>query len=197
MPNLDIENQMSMLQYFEKLVNDAKLTNFNYVLDEILAKRSIGQLYLKHDTHWNNLGAYIGIQSVYESLGLPYIDVEYLPYNPFSVSGGDLITMGNLTTQNYSDTQYTVNYSGYNKTYGLDPNVEKVYYIGDSYRNASLQYVEKDYTVVTDHHKTMAEDPLSCVEKVQESDIIIVSCVERAFSWCMGNFDKMITALGY
>ncbi len=67
-------------------------------------------LYCKLDTHWNNAGAYIGAKSLAGELGIEMPPPEEIRWEEFSVSGGDLANMLNITIKDgdigyvFSDT---------------------------------------------------------------------------------------------
>jgi hypothetical protein len=60
--------------------------------------KSLGTCFLKTDTHWNSLGAFIGCQTVIEALGMQMPGLKALPLEAFDLKkvegpGGDLSVM--------------------------------------------------------------------------------------------------------
>ena len=54
--------------------------NIIYPINELKAAKKYWQIYYKYDTHWNNMGAFVGVQSLYKALDIPMT-------NPLNVEG--------------------------------------------------------------------------------------------------------------
>jgi hypothetical protein len=127
--------------------------------DELLKTRSTDpdrQLYYKYDSHWNNLGSYIGSGMLDEALGHKMPSLDTLNITTARSPRYDLATMlhlGNLLTD---DPNYVVNgftahtiKTEYNdertefrsKNENGDGDPRKLFIIGDSYSTMMEQYV--------------------------------------------------------
>ena len=86
-----------------------------YPRQELLDYSGEYDLYWHYDTHWNNLGAYIGAKALLEELGVQVPPVEELTIEPDDFSGYDLAGMMNLKSYYEENLPADVNYllSGY------------------------------------------------------------------------------------
>lgn len=158
-----------------------------------LEEEKNNQLYYKYDTHWNRLGGFVGEQCIrrlyqgkYDSLGKQNIRIEQR--NPVT----DLANMINLQSEFKDDKNFyvddykknvvveirdfTENY--YLKVYHSNaPDKRKVMVLRDSYGEAMMDYLAKDFRDVIFIHRDIfkKED----IETFQP-DIIIYQMVERA-----------------
>ena len=87
-------------------------TDINVVwpYDEIMKARDEYYTYCHLDTHWNNVGSYIGACEAAGVLGTPMQPLNKLTVTPVTYSRGDLSDMMHLILKN-SDTDYAI--SGY------------------------------------------------------------------------------------
>lgn len=86
-----------------------------YPREEMLEYKDEYSLYWHYDTHWNNLGGYIGAKALLEELGVAVPEVEELTLTPSTFSGYDLAGMMNLRNYYEKNMPSDVNYniSGY------------------------------------------------------------------------------------
>ncbi len=61
-------------------------------------------LYYRHDTHWNDRGAYVGTQAVLERLGVDKLATARFRLD--AINGGDQLRMGRLNPQAFVDSAY-------------------------------------------------------------------------------------------
>lgn len=73
-------------------------------------------LYYKLDTHWNDVGGYVGASCLAEELGVKMPELSELSIASTSISGGDLSDMLNIAIKN-GDLRYTIS--------GVSENVTK------------------------------------------------------------------------
>lgn len=176
-------------------IQSSGVNNFVYAKDEILAGKNAGagQLYHKHDTHWNALGAYYGYRALMKKVApdfkLSGYDVEY---EDVTVAD-DLDLSRFLNMQAYfADKKPVVHYLD-DKTYDVEitdlkgeemvvatnknaPIKKTVMLVGDSYRKNLWPYLAKTYTkVIVVHHATYDDKFL---EKYKP-DVFISERVER------------------
>jgi hypothetical protein len=108
----------------EVLENILIKNDFPYIdiHNALLSGKTIGQLYHKKDTHWNNRGAYIAFAKIAEALGKNVQNIEELQYTTAKDYFGDLQKM--LTPafkiydeQIYLKTDYTFTYTKHMKSF--------------------------------------------------------------------------------
>ena len=151
--------------------------------------------YYRYDTHWNNVGGFVGVQALYQSLGLPTTTFSDWEVIATEAARGDLIAIGGLDASNYPpDVDYVIDYKPevsvtfVEETPGLDPSTPiyraeseaendcRFVMLGDSFTQGMIPYLEKDFSVVCLTHR----DNVSEVkEDVREADILVVFAVER------------------
>ena len=172
-----------------------------YPIEELKAAKAEWQPYFRTDTHWTELGAFIGVQSLYSVMGMPTTDLHSLSVTKQEHLGGDLIGMGNLNQEDYrGDIGYKINYKpeitvgSVDGSLGNDwiyranstsPNQCNMVVIGDSFRLFMTSYMAKDFSNYTHVHWKYLEEP-TAKEAFKNADIIVIESVER-FDWTMLN----------
>ena len=130
-------------------------------------------LYYKTDTHWNELGALIGLDGVLEALGLPTLAPEEYTVTSDGTTTGDMANVAALYAVLPEEVRYTV--PGYETLFPRDERVVRV--IGDSFSEAYMPYLEDRFASCWREHidtfdPAIAEDP-AC-------DILILEFNERS-----------------
>ena len=160
-----------------------------YPKQELLDAKENYQVYRKHDTHWNSVGALVGTIALEKTINpnfsynLKDIEVQTVKNN----QDGDLTKMNGLkgkvledtvTVKNfYPEIQYTIkNEDQYEEINSNATNEKTVLFIGDSFRYAMKDHLSKLYSKVV----YIARDKYTkdVVEKVKP-DIIVLEIVER------------------
>lgn len=140
-------------------------------------------LYYKTDTHWNSYGALLGLDGIFEALGM-----ETLPAGEYPVAAGDTTTgdMANVAAL-YAvlPTETTSTVPGYDSLFEKDDRVVRV--IGDSFSEYYMPYLEARFAGCWREHidtfdPSIATDP-GC-------DILILEFNERSL-------DTLLTILEY
>lgn len=170
--------RLDMIADYIKNHTDVKIV---YPRQELLNAKSMGQLYCKYDTHWNQLGAYIGASAIFEALN---IDYDKNPaYASYEAVGGDMFTMIAETPK--ADTYYNVNYKpeiAFSVSVNItsDANTGKtLVYFGDSYRNAMAGYLGKEFdSAYLNHFNTYNRENLHSSE-FESATTVIFECVGR------------------
>ena len=179
-----------MLDYFS--VNTK--STFIYPIKEFEVCKKNWQLYYKHDTHWNDIGSFIALQTLYKKRHMPTTNLENLEIEQSVVNGGDLIDLGALDETQYSDDfSYIIEYkedvniinqegsfaeNDTFKSYSESENKEKLAMIGDSYRTYMAKYITKDFSVCNiAHYYSMKGDAFR--KSIKDADVIIVECAQR------------------
>ncbi len=178
----------------EKLIDALGTNRINiiYAKNEIMDAKSVGQLYYRQDTHWNNLGAFYGFKALMQEMEPKFKDYDYgLEYSSLKVHDKDLARF--LGIKNYfMDTDAIVKYrddsvieietSG-NGDKKISTSVNRssivdktVLLIGDSYRTALLPYLQKVYSKVVSIHRNGYERTF--IDKYSP-DIVVMETVER------------------
>lgn len=116
--------------------------------NDLLNRKSDYPLYYPYDTHWNQLGAYVGACSILNSWGYPTEDLSELTILSAAKRGGDLANMLNLSNLVFDDgAEYSIqeSYSGDGTQlsdgflYFKNPDApiaKTVFLLGDSFREA-------------------------------------------------------------
>ena len=193
MPDLTIYSEKRRCEQLFDYINENSDVIALYPLKELLAAKENYQVYYAHDTHWNTLGGFIGIQKIYEALGLETTEIADLSPIAKNRPGGDLINLGNLDPDDYpNDVDYSftyrpeVQFTRYETTdYGvLFTEAEGATYdytlsfIGDSFREAMKENMSKDFSKTMFLHHSCLENP-EVLQTIKESDIIVIAFVER------------------
>ena len=175
-----------------------------YPLEEMKAFKPYFRVCFKYDTHWNPAGAFIGTQTLYRDLGLPNMSIMDVPVTSSTKKGGDLVNIGELDKNHYSDdTTYNIQYRTENTQQTVyqtsDGNLvisqcanannkKNLVFFGDSFRIAMTPFLQKDFTRCTIAHRELLSqnkgNPVSSydanlVREVKNANILVVSAVER------------------
>lgn len=172
-----------------------------YPYDELMqAKNDAGvNIYFKTDTHWNNIGAYVGARSLCKELGIemPSLTSEEITIVKGNHISGDLAQMLNLKKQlEFADYRYSiVGYDTHNMEtiksnnseayiyHATDADPRKIYIIRDSFSSAMAPYIGSQFTdSYLRHINSYSYENL--VE--QNPDIVVYETVERYVGGLMG-----------
>jgi len=148
---------------------------------ELFAAKNICPVFYKYDTHWNRIGAFVGVQSILQQLYGSCQDVakvEIITEN--TNTSGDLAAMINMTDKYNNDSFYSVASDSYDPALQVP---EDLLIIGDSFSTLmmdDLKYYFEDarQVGVWTFKKSMLDE--------YQPDVIIWECVERyadRFSW--------------
>ena len=166
-----------------------------YPYDELIdAKESIDNtLYYKTDTHWNNIGSYVGTRALLQELDIdiPDISSDQLKIKENGYHNGDLAQMMNMTAQlNKIDHDYLI--EGYDTHNIQELSVEnaqaytssnsderRVYMCHDSFGYGMIPYIGSQFSYTYFKNKSSySYDDF----KKQQTDIFIYEVVERNIS---------------
>lgn len=161
-----------------------------YPYKNLIDSKEKYQVYYKYDTHWNDMGAYIGSNSLLELLG-HYKKQNTEIYKKHN-SAGDLAKMCYLTDYLDDETNYQLKDNDdiilkqiYNNNLGnlslvkyesSSQNNQTIYFIGDSFRNAMQQYLSKYFTKSCYVHRG-AFDKADYLN--EDPDVVVYQLVER------------------
>ncbi len=197
MPSYDVRDNYKRVQRLTDFITQTSDVPMAYPLSEMKAAKSEYRVYTKYDTHWNDAGAYIGYQALLKLLGKPLTSISALDITTEKYAQGDLILLANLSPSNYTnDLSYHIHYKpdirilsesgrekstteqGIYRVTSTAENQEKVVLIGDSFRNALLQYACKDFADFTATHWKNLKTP-EMDSEIEAADTIILVYVER------------------
>ena len=130
-------------------------------------------LYYKTDTHWNAVGALIGLDGVFSALEMPTLEPEEYPVQASGTTTGDMANVAALYAVLPPETTYEV--PGYDTLFEKDDRVVRV--IGDSFSEYYMPYLESRFSGCWREHidtfdPAIAEQP-GC-------DILILEFNERS-----------------
>lgn len=146
------------------------------------------QLYLKLDSHWNNLGAYIGTRSLAEALGIAMPDPEELTLTEIKKTTGDLAVVMNAAVTDV-DTEYELSGFSVLKTETVKDDAKsecvfstpgadqrRVFMARDSYSVAlapilATQFEESTFV----HHTFYSQEQIFAAD----ADVYVLEIVER------------------
>ena len=165
--------------------------NIVYLQQAFEKQKNNSTLYYKYDSHWNILGAHLGVQELNKSLKNSNTkDLGNLTITSSKRSGGDLVNLiGGLHDYN-DDTEYSIIYpddfqykqietDGNDTYYRFRSNSEdsrKILLLGDSFRSAMLNVLPVYYkeTIITSD-----TDKAKQILNSEDVDIVVLEITER------------------
>lgn len=180
----------------EKLIKNGNEAEIIYVKDELLNGKKKYNTYYKYDTHWNDYGAYLGVKKLMSNIDSNYqmsdVKIDYVQH------GGDLARMNlmhNLANKEPTNVGFLEGVSANCKNKenikicsSNGTNSDTILVIGDSFREASVQYLSKVYKKSIFIHRDIFKK--SFIKKYNP-DIIVYESVER-YAGCLENIDVLI-----
>lgn len=210
MPTYTIENDYKRTQRLVDYISSNSDAKVIYPIKELEMADIYWQVYYRYDTHWNQMGAFVGLNAMYSKLGKEVTNLQELCVTKIPATDrNDLITMGGLELSNYpQDYDYTFEYrnnikiiSRTSSDYGANgvfrsesdsTDKRHITFIGDSYRVAMVPYMERDFAKCTIIHR---DNTGAAIEDIKNSDIIVLSAVERYDDRLFKNMDRVIEIL--
>ena len=99
-------------------------------------------LYYKTDTHWNAVGALIGLDGIFEALDMPTLPPESYPVDTEGTTTGDMANVAALYASLPAEERYVV--PGYARMFEKDSRAVRV--IGDSFSEYYMPYLQARFT---------------------------------------------------
>lgn len=166
--------------------------NLMYLKEDLEKSKDLGQLYFKQDTHWNDLGAFIGFEAITKSVSKDSgIDYNYeVKFSEEEFVDKDLSQMSGIKGT-LKDKTPTITYLSDVEFKGMvletenqiviteceDAKVKKtIMVIGDSFRTPMIPYFAKNYQKVIFLHRC---DYGSYMLDAYAPDIIVCQFLER------------------
>lgn len=199
MPDTYVHAEESRTDILVKYLQ-ANGVNVSYSKNEMLAQHLKTQLYYSYDTHWNQLGAYIGVRNVLENWEIEIPKLENRTISSSKLKGqyhacaeDDLANMLGLRDIIYNDEiEYVVddtqkiNWETYAEEQGNNSvshfenkNAIKsatIFLVGDSFRTSMLPSLGEVFSDVYVIHRSAYTENL--LDEIQP-DYLIVEYVER------------------
>ncbi len=202
MPSYTVEDEYKRVQREVDYINADHENAVLYPLQDLKTADAYWQVYSRYDTHWNHMGAFIGMQHLYKVIGMELTN----PFNEnvFKVvnTRDDLIILGGLSKAAYPDDyDYLVDYrpeitvnnlnvmSAVNRVTSDSANDKKLVFISDSYRELMAPFITKDFKESVILHMDKTD---SCVQDILDTDVLFLAAVERYDSRLFSNMEKII-----
>ena len=190
MPTVDIICSWRRMQQMYQYINYNSDVKVVYPLGDLLTASGRFQVYYKYDSHWNHLGGLVGVDSLYATMGIDYIDPSYYIVGEQDADKYELFTYMGIPDDAivHNDVEMTIDYKPEITVNGLDvekmvcrttsdgPQDKKLCLVGDSFRVNMMPYLAKDFTKCTFAHRDYMKDIHS---DIKNADVIIVEAVER------------------
>ena len=178
----DIKRADIIYNYFKEHSNVTVL----YPKDELIAAKQTYVTYYQQDTHWNEIGGWIGANCIFDAL---HIAPGSVTISKTNYSGGDLADMAALTPTRY--TAYNVSYRPeisinykVSSTYEYEitssnKNGKNIVLLGDSFRVAMKEILAKEFeTSILNHRDSFSADRTYAAE-IEAATAVIFQSVER------------------
>ena len=206
MPSFEVVDEYKRTERFVDYVKEHSEIAIAYPLDELKYADRYWQTYRRYDTHWNNVGAFLGVQALYSILGTEVTSPLDLEIESVNIgTEGDLFALGELDTAGYPDDyDYTVHYkedvevdtenigSRITRTTADCGNDLHLVMLGDSYRRTMAQYMEKDFAGCT---VLPREYMNSVVSDIQNADILVLEAAERYDIRIFNDLERLLEIL--
>ena len=201
---VEIYNDESRVEQLITYVTKNGVERVGYVKNEIIDNKDKGQLYLKQDTHWNELGAFYGYKALMNMIEPKYNDFSYEVLFPeYTVESSDLVRMIDIRDY-FRDARPKVSYDK-SESYEIVKNEwlggdvgsfvvtenknakidKKIMIVGDSFRTGLIPYLAKTFKQVVLLHRLSYNGSLL---EEYKPDVVISEAVER-HAIVMGNYD--------
>ena len=194
MPSFEVKDQYKRVPRLADYIKQHSTARFAFPKEELVSAKRYWDTYYRYDSHWNFVGAYIGVQSLYGLLDMPKTDIRYVQISRETRdAAGDLIELGGLNANDFSPYyEYVVHYKDNVVTsYETEESVlsadvyrtetdcgndTRFVLIGDSYRSFMVPYIKKDFDhctfVYRDNVKDVTDDILS-------ANVLVLQSAER------------------
>lgn len=190
MPSFFIENDPKRLPSFAEYVRRDTDLKYIYPLEEIKAY-TLRETYLRQDTHWNSIGAALGVSAIYKELKMPEIVPDDWKITETERRGGDISNFcGYFANYTNYDVKYkpeikvemeSISEQQFKKYTSNSENDRTLFIIGDSFRVATENYLSRDFkTIYSAHYNHLDNEYVDeAIADLSEGDVIIVSALER------------------
>lgn len=156
--------------------------------------------YYKTDTHWNELGSYIGTRELLKSVGISILSLEEQEVSKKNETAGDLAGMLGLSKYlQYDDVYHLDNYCKNQKVEQVYPiadntnlicstttnaDTRSLFMVRDSFATAMIPFLNTQFDQCTFVHNNIYSPDML---EQYPSDIVVLEVVER-YIWNLANF---------
>lgn len=171
--------------------------NAIYLYDALMKQKKNGLLYWKHDTHWNEMGAYFGYLEIMKHIrkDFPAVNtsrIEKIEYCKTTGNGdlADMIFSARREAKHdptlYPTPRYTCQYEiqgdPIDKNYGFSQIINqngqyKMLVLRDSFSTQLLPYMGNSFKNIAVLWSTAL--PVQHISEFQQADIVFFECIER------------------
>lgn len=145
-----------------------------YPKQQLLEAKDKYQIYYETDTHWNQIGAFVGMQEIFKEAYGTHADIESVSFRVDSETfAGDLATIAGVTADYSQDTVYVFEKETADSAQYRD---EVCFVVGDSF-SGFLSTIAKGYYKEV-HWIYTTDFTMDMVDELQP-DVIIWETVER------------------
>ena len=204
MPTSEPVNEYKRIPQIRDYLSAYTSVPFLYPVTELQGADLYWRVYYKYDTHWNHMGAFIGLQALYKTLGMELTNP--LTLGSYEAPGRiDLVSLGGLSEENYSDDVESIpvyrsditvegldTFADLCHTYSNSPNICKLVMLSDSYREMIAPYITKDFSECVIAHRNVTD---SCADDIRSCNILLITSVERDDRAMFKCIEKVITIL--
>ena len=210
MPSYTVKTTKKREDVFAEYIAENTDVDFVYPIDELKSGKKYYEMYFPYDTHWTQAGAFVGLMSLYNKMGIETTNLSDLEVLPTKFTQKGLIDTGSLDADMYTEDtdyvifykpEYTVNWFEGEKSFIMPSNVyrstsdnpdnKKVLMIGDSFRLATIPYLSQDYSELCVAHRNALDE---VKDDFKDTDVLIVASVERFDKYV---FEVMPTIIEY
>lgn len=205
MPTYNVENEYKRTERLVDYIKNNSDLAISFPLSELEYSDRFWQVYYRYDTHWNHMGAFIGVQALYSSLGMQVTDPMTLAINTYEYGrAGDLFDLAGIDASSYEpDIDYLLFYrdnvnityetAGYEaleniyRTESNSANDEKMVLIGDSFRVNMIGFLKYDFKQCMFYNREVIS---SADADILDCDVLVLQANER-------NDARIITSAQY
>lgn len=151
-------------------------TNLEYVYPkaELISAKEKAQVYYMTDTHWNHIGAFVGLQAAFQEMYGTYRQIDTVKFSPLvNDYAGDLAMSAGIQDKCKLDIVYELDQSSVDD---LQKQKDTVMIVGDSF--SGLLYMEAEAYYDTVIWKYTSDFTMDMIEQYHP-DIILWECTER------------------
>lgn len=208
MPTYTFVSEKKKVETFVDYVAENSKLEIIYPYKELTAIKPLWPTYHKYDTHWNDIGAFIGTQALYKKLGIPLTDLRTIPVYEAKLRRFDIVALGALDVKDYqNDVSYDIEYRPeitVTSKYGVaketiistsnSENKANFVMLGDSFRGDMVKFLQKDFSSCVTTHRSKINDS-DVQEAIVNADILVLACVGRYDDQLVTYAEKLIAIL--
>lgn len=172
--NVKRKSEKTRMDLFADYLEKHSKLKVVYPKQELMAAKTAYQTYYKTDTHWNQIGVFIGVQALKEKIDGKFDSLSKVEFKVKKKNhAGDLAKLCKMTDTYNDDIKYALKSSSVDKSI---KSKKKLLIIGDSFSDLMPEIIKKYFADV----KTVGVWYFSLKEVDEyKPDIVVWECVER------------------